>query len=166
MSKQYSAEDVSAARRRFFINEELHTMIVINRSANLCTAYNHRQQKVCTYVYKDLANNMSKAYSVGNVAKIIGRSTDRLRHVLLEELTGYGQKSHETGIWYYSEKEIEEIRQYFANKHRGRPRKDGRVTPDPNTSTREESEALMGKRDFMYVKKGGKYIPIWKREVF
>ena len=52
---------------------------------------------------------------------------------------------------------------FFKTVHRGRPRKDGMITPGDMPS-RAEIEAMMKQENILYVKNNdGEFIPVWKQ---
>lgn len=74
------------------------------------------------------------------------------------------------GRWAYaymwSEKDIFEAWEYFSTVHKGRPRKDGLITPMALPS-RAELRALMKDNLVLYTKtEDGQYVPSYKAEEF
>lgn len=154
-------------RRKVFINNELHQIIYINKPANTCTTWNFIQNKQVIYIYKDMKKFAEKAFTIGEAAKAINRHPDRIRHAILNGRLPVPQKSGENGKYYFSAKNIEEIRQVFVETHRGRPRKDGIIKTQKGTPTKEELEAILGTRQMLYVKnEKGEFIPIWQSPDF
>lgn len=166
-------------KKRFFINGQFHEVINMNRSANIMRAYNFVENKIVTYSVTDYTKFRQQAYTIGNVAKLVSRDVtsiwkaidrgDVTRPYLLPMKEGVGKGQFavgRSGVYYFSEDNIYEIRDYFASLHKGRPRADGLVT-SYKVPTVEELDALLGKREMIYVKnKNGEYVPIWKRVDF
>lgn len=150
-------------RRKFFINGELHHIIHINIPADIVTAFNYRQDKIFRYPWKATKRSMSRAYSIGEVARIVKRHPDRIRFGISNGDIPEPQKSGKTGKRYFMSEEILNIQDHFANVHFGRPRNDGAITPKRNTVTKEEVDARLGHREVLYVKNDdGNFIPIWR----
>jgi len=154
-------------RRKTFINKELHQVIHINIPADVITTYNFKQEKVFRYPYKATKKVMQKAYSMGEVAKMVNRHPDRIRHGISIGEIPEPQRAGSTGKKYFMAEEIINIQDYFANVHFGRPRNDGAITPKRNTVTKEEVDAKLGLREVLYVKNSdGQFIPIWRTADF
>jgi len=163
-------------KRRFFINGEFHEIVNINRSAGMIRAYNFSTDKVVTYSISDYKKFRQQAYTIGNVSRLIARDITSIWKAVdrgdvtrpymlpLKEDAGKGKFAvGRSGVFYFSEDNIYEIRNYFASVHKGRPRADGAIT-SYKVPTVEELDALLGKREMVYVKdKKGNFVPIWKR---
>src|SRR6478609_10659561 len=121
--------------RYFFYRGDLHKKIHIHRPNDLVTAWNYKTDSVQKYVYSDVRRNGEQAFSTRQVEILIGRSQTSIKTALRSgmvhtpQLT-YGLDENRNGYAYYwCEKDIMELRDYFASVHHGRPRKDGMVTP-------------------------------------
>jgi len=153
--------------RRVFINGELHHLIHINLQADIVTAYSFKQDKVFRYPWKATKKVMERAYSIGDVAKMVHRHPDRIRHGLSIGEIPEPQRTGPRGRRYFSPEDVLNIQDYFANVHFGRPRNDGAITPRKNTPTKEEVDARLGRREVLYVKNNdGEFIPIWRTVEF
>lgn len=156
-------------RMMFFLNGELHRLVKTNRSANICYAFNFDKKEIVKYTYKDYKKFSQRAFKIGEVAEIMRRHPDRIR-VGIED--GLIKRPHiveyknRSGIFYFSEDELYEIRNYFAGLHRGRPRNDG-IIVSKNVPTEQELDAVLGKTQMLYIRtKDGKYVPVWKANEF
>lgn len=166
-------------KKRFFINGQFHEVVNMNRAAGVMRAYNFIENKITTYSIADYKKFRQQAYTIGNVSKLIERDItsiwkaidrgDVSRPYMLPMTSDAGKgkfAAGRSGVYYFSEDNIYEIRDYFANVHKGRPRADGQIT-SYKIPTVEELDALLGKREMIYVKnKDGEYVPIWKRVDF
>lgn len=166
-------------RKRFFINGEFHELVNTNRAAGMIRAYNYSTEKVVVYSINDYKKFKQQAYTIKHVSGFIGRDITSIWKAIdrgdvtkpfllpVRKEAGKGQFAvGRAGIYYFSEDNIYEIRDYFANIHKGRPRADGLIT-SYNIPSIEELDALLGKREMIYVKdKSGNYVPIWKRVDF
>lgn len=166
-------------KKRFFINGQLHEVINVNRSSGMIKAFNYPEEKVVGYTMSDYKKFKQQAYTISHVSKFIGRDVtaiwkainrgDVSRPFLLPSKADAGKgkfAAGRSGVYYFSEDNIYEIREYFANVHKGRPRGDGLIT-SYKVPTIEELDALLGKREMIYVKdKKGNFVPIWKRVDF
>lgn len=162
-SEQYSVLKTPKRRRKVFINDELHHIIHINLPADIVTTFNYIQDKIVKYPYKAMKKNMKKAYTIGDVAKIIKRHPDRIRWAIRNGELPDVQKSGTYGNKYWREEDILNVQDYFANVHFGRPRNDGAITPKRGSVTKEEVDAKLGRREVLYVQnERGEFIPIWR----
>lgn len=165
--KQYGVLKKKRRPRKMFINGELHHRIHTNIPADVITTFNYIQDKIVRYPYKTIKPYIQRAYSIGEAAKIINRHPDRIRaYVNSGELPRPQQAGH-LGHWYFSDDDILNLQDFFANVHFGRPRKDGAITPKKNTVTKEEVDARLGRREVLYVQNDeGEFIPVWKTMEF
>jgi hypothetical protein len=153
----------------FFLNGDLHRLIKTNAAANICYAFNYNKNEVVKYPYKDYKKFRKPAFKIGEVATILRRHRDRIRRAFIE---GHVSKpilidyKGRTGVYYFSEEDIYELREYFAGVHRGRPRADG-IIVSKNVPTEAEVDAVLGKTPTLYVRtKEGNFVPVWKAEEF
>ena len=161
--ERYGVLKTPKRRRKVFINDELHHIIHINIPADVVTTFNYMQDKIIRYPYKAMKKNMKKAYSIGDVAKIVKRHPDRIRTAIRAGEVPEPQKSGPSGKKYWREEEILNIQDYFANVHFGRPRNDGAITPKKDSVTKEEVDAKLGRREVLYVQNDrGEFIPVWR----
>lgn len=153
----------------FFLNGDLHKLIRKSAAQNVCYALNLNTNKVNKYTYKDYKQFKKKAYTISEVGKVLGRHVDRIRVALYSGLVKKPfmvKYSGRTNVYYFSEEDIYELREYFANIHRGRPRADGIVIPK-DVPTIAELDAILGKRPMLYVRtKEGNFVPVWRQEEF
>lgn len=166
-------------KKRFFINGEFHEVIAVNKTAGFVKAYNHEQNNVVTYSVSDYNKFRQQAYTTKHVSHFIARDHSSIWKAIdrgdvkkpfllpVKKEAGKGKFAvGRVGIYYFSEDNIYELRDYFASLHKGRPRADG-ITIPYNIPSIEELDALLGKREMIYVKnKDGEYVPIWKRVEF
>jgi hypothetical protein len=166
-------------KKRFFINGDFHEIINVNKAAGMIKAYNYNSESVSNYTITDYKKFRQQAYTIGNVSRLVGRDVTSIWKAIdrgdvskpymlpINKDAGKGKFAvGRSGVYYFSEDNIYEIRDYFANVHKGRPRADGAVTSYKVPSI-EELDALLGKREMIYVKnKDGEYVPIWKRVDF
>ncbi len=163
-------------KKRFFINGQFHEIVNVNRSAGMIRAYNYEDNAVVSYSMADYKKFKQQAYTIKHVSSFIQRDItaiwkaidrgDVSKPFLLPTNKDAGKgkfASGRVGIYYFSEDNIYEIRDYFANVHKGRPRADGQIT-SYKVPTVEELDALLGKREMIYVtNKYGELVTLWKR---
>ncbi len=153
----------------FFLNGDLHRIVKTNAAANVCHAFNYQKSEVVKYTYSDYKKFKKPAYKIGEVSKILRRHKERIRiafnegHVKKPYLVKYNGR---TGVYYFSEEDIYELRDYFASVHRGRPRFDG-IVVSKNVPSISELDSLFGKTPTLYIRtEEGNFVPIWKAEEY
>lgn len=153
----------------FFLNGDLHRLIRKSAAQNICYAMNLKTNEVNKYTYKDYKAFKKKAYTISEVGYILRRHIDRIRVALASgaiKKPFMVQHSGRTGVYYFSEEDIYEIREYFANIHRGRPRSDG-IVISKDVPTIAEVDAMLDKKPMLYVRtKEGNFVPVWRQEEF
>lgn len=155
--------------KHFFVNGELHRLFRVNRGEDLVYAWNYPQEKRVMYVWSDTQKRMGRAFSVSEVASMLGRHVVVIRKYILEgEIQSIaktysldGKKS--PGKYFFSEDDVRMLHAYLCTKNLGRPRKDGRLVQYPLPS-KAELEAMMRNDTVIYIKdKAGEFAPIWKQ---
>jgi hypothetical protein len=153
----------------FFLNGELHRVVRTNASGNVCHAFNYHQNKVVKYTYYDYKKFRKPAFRISEVSKILRRHEDRIRIAIwnLDVSKPYMvEYKNRSGVYYFSEENIYELRDYFANVHRGRPRNDG-IVVSKNVPTISEIDAVLGKKPMLYMRtKEGNFVPVWSAEEY
>lgn len=152
----------------FYLNDCLHKTLQINRTDDTIIAFNFAEGKRVAYNYTDVKKNRKHAYLISEVAKLMNRHIDTIKRHLRNGDIKKPQQSYalddksRLGRYYFSEKDIKEIRDFLKTVHIGRPRIDGNVTPSNIPST-AELEALLRNETVLYVKdKDGEFVPVWK----
>lgn len=155
--------------RYFFYNGDLHKKIQINRAKDTLVAWNYPKGKVERYVYSDVRKNGGQAFYTAEVAKMLGRDPTTLYRALYAGMIREPQQSYGLDekrnpyAYFWSEKDIMELHEYFSTVHYGRPRMDGLVTPLA-LPTAAELRAIIRQDTVFYVKEGDKFVPTWKAE--
>lgn len=156
--------------KMFFINKKLHRRIKINRSSQIVSAYNYESGDVTSYTYSDFKKFRQRAFLISDAARILRRHGNAIRYAIYNkdipsEVPRVFRKNG-VGIYYLSEDHIFELRDFFASKHRGRPRKDG-IKIAKNVPSIEELEVFFGRRQLLYTRtKDGNFVPVWRSENF
>jgi len=154
--------------RIYFLNDGLYKVIKADRSSNICHLYNLETEEVKKFLYSDFKKFRKSAYRIGKASKFLNRHPDRIRRAIWA-----GQvtkpllvKTGNSGSYWFTEENIHELREFFANVHRGRPRRDG-IIVSHNVPTKDELDALLGNKEMLYIKnKNGDFIPVWRAEEF
>jgi len=170
---EQSLEPIKESARIFFLNGDLVRLIHANRASNICGIYNINKGIEQSILYSDFKKHRRRAYSVSNTIKIFKRSRMQLERWIERGLvpppTGavIGGKREFRRLSYYSEDDLFVIREALASIHRGRPRKDGRITARYDVPTEKDLRSLIGDGIMLYTKtKNGEFIPIWAEETW
>lgn len=166
--KSLSKEVKRGITKIYFLNGELYKIIKADRSSNICHLYNFQTEEVKKFLYSDFKKFRKPAYRIGKASKLLNRHPDRIRRAIWggQVTKPLLVKRGESGTYWFSEENIHELRDFFANVHRGRPRKDG-IIVSHNVPTKDELDALLGNKEMLYIKnKNGDFIPVWRAEEF
>jgi hypothetical protein len=155
--------------RYFFLNNKLHKVLRRSRAEDLLVAWDYQLGKRVAYNLTDVNKNKQHAYPISEVVKIIGKHEDTIKMHLYKGNLKYPEQSYSLngkrtpGKYFWSEDNIREMHDFFKTVHRGRPRKDGAITPG-NLPSRAELEAIMKQENILYVKNNdGEFVPVWKQ---
>lgn len=158
--------------RYFYLNGLLHKSLHINRGADQITTWCYPLHKRVAYTYSDVKKRKETAFTTVEVCKMLNRSRDRLERAILdgnieEPQFTYGLNEHKRKFQYlWSEKDILGAHAYFSTVHRGRPRKDGVITP-AKLPTARELRAMIRQDEILYIKdEDGEFKPVWKAPDF
>ena len=156
----------------FYLNDMLHRSLHINLGQDTITTWCYPLGKRVAYSYSEVKKHRRPAFTTAQVADMIMRRPLALKLAILE---GKIQKPTQTyaldenrrpGVYYWSEDNVMEALEYFSNVHRGRPRKDGLITPQ-KLPTPRQLRAMMRQEEVMYIKNDdGEFVPVWKAQDF
>lgn len=155
-------------KNRFFLNDHLHKVIHKNRALNQITAYDFVDCKVKVYPKSEVERMKQNAFSVREASEMLNRSKKLILALVIDGTLGYAQREHsmktkKPGMYFFSEDGMMSARDYFASVHRGRPRKDGRIT-SYMVPTREEMRAMTESGRILYVKENNEFVPVWRAQ--
>lgn len=153
----------------FFWDQRLHKVIRINRPANLVDAWDYEAHKRVAILYSDYRVKAKRAVGLGEAAKIIHCNKRTIQRLLMNEHIHYPSTSYpldhdnpERFKTWWGEHNLLEIHDYLMTVHRGRPRKDGLITPSQKYATRAEIIAKMNGNNTLYVQGGdGSFVPVY-----
>lgn len=154
----------------FFLNGKLHKNLRITRAEDRIETWCYPDARRVAYAYTDVKKNMQPAYSTKQVAEMLGKSELTIKNCVWEggieepaivyTLTTTKHKH----AWRWSEEHIMALHTYMLSKHMGRPRKDGKVTPQ-KLPTARELRAMIRQETVLYVKMpDGSFKPTWQAE--
>lgn len=153
----------------FYLNGNLHKVLRKKRSENLIIAWDYPNGKRVAYVLSDVQKNKQRAYSIPQVAKFINRHPETIKRHMRNGEINFPQYSYTFDEnkrllkYFFSEKDVKELHDFFKTVHRGRPRIDGDITTSKIPSN-AELEALMRNEKILYVKnENGDFVPVWRQ---
>lgn len=175
--KQASAHKAQTKRptlKYFFINDQLHKKLEINRGKDLLTAWNFPEGKKVSFSYTDVLRRYEKAFYTKEVAAMVNRTVTSIQNALSGGMIKQPQYTYALDdpsktiyAYMWSEKDILELLDFFAETHRGRPRKDGGVTAAANLPTPREVRAMIHEEgETLYIQSGDTFIPTWRAKGF
>lgn len=157
--------------RIWFLNKDLVRVYHKDRGGGVITVFNITQDRLQTILLDEWFKKRQKAYSVRETGYLLNRHPKYIAGLVkrgsipppLGAKPG-GRRAIRVRS-YYSEDQVYELRDYFASKSWGRPRKDGLITNN-HTPTRQELTRRMGKGILLYTKtEDGRVIPIWSETI-
>lgn len=153
----------------FFVNDKLHKVIQQNRGLDAVVSWCYEDKCRYRYSLADVRTRAGKAYSTKQVEALMGRHATYIAKLVAEGVVKRPQQTYSLtgtfnpGKYFWSEQDILELHDYFANTHTGRPRKDGLITSRAMPS-RAELLAMMRNDTAIYVKEGDSFVPVWKHD--
>jgi hypothetical protein len=145
------------AIRYFYLSGDLHKVLRVVRATDYVEAWNYPQGKRVGYVWSDVRKRMEKAFTLKEASSIIQRHRVQVEKYILAGAVKPPQKIYaldgtmRPGRYMLSESDILDLHAYLLTVHRGRPRKDGQITPG-EMPTRQEIKAIMREEVETYVK--------------
>jgi hypothetical protein len=156
----------------FFLGDELHQHIHIDRGADLITCWKFSEHKRKVYPWSETRRKMRPSYRTGAVVEMLNRSRVSIENAILrgdirKPIQPYSLDSERRpGRFCWSDKDVMEARDFFATQHVGFPRKDGLITARP-IPTRAELRAMMEQGTVTYLKTStGEFVPTFKEIVW
>lgn len=156
----------------FYLNKNLHKSLHINRGTDTIITWCYPLHKRIAYTYSDTKIHREFAFSTQEVGQMLNRKRLTLEHAILrghieEPQYTYGIDESKNKYQYmWHEDNIMEMHAFLSTVHRGRPRKDGLITPAALPTVRE-LRAMIRQEHVMYVKNdAGEFVPVWKAPDF
>jgi len=155
--------------RYFYINDQLHKIIYVNRPNNQVMAWCYSERCRKMYQWSHIRKNAEIGYGIKEVSEMLNRSVRTLREYYLtgmieEPERTYSLETGRLGKFIFSETDIKKIRETMMTLHRGRPRNDGMVVPAA-TLTKAELDARLNHGISLYTKTSeGKFVPVYEAE--
>jgi hypothetical protein len=157
----------------FFVNGLLHKTLNVNRGQDLITAWCYSEKRRVSYVWSDTQKNLEKAYTITQVADMLGRHRMTIDKYIRNGYIRTPQRTYiidgkfdKLGKYMFSERDILDLHEYFCSVSVGRPRKDG-VINSLNLPTRSELKAALKTASVLYIKNDeGDFVPVWKENTW
>lgn len=154
----------------FFLNDKLHKKLYINRVEDTIETWCYPDKRRVAYTYSDVKKNMETAYTTIQVGEMVNRTAQTIKNAVRdgaveEPAIQYtlSAKQHKHA-WRWNERRIMALHEYLKSVHRGRPRKDGKITPQ-KLPTARELRAMIRQEHVLYVRMpDGSFKPTWQAE--
>lgn len=153
----------------FYLNGNLHRSLHINRGTDTITTWCYPEHRRVAYTYSDVLRRREFAFTTSEVGKMLSRGRTTIEGAIIRgdieapQYT-YGLNENKKKFKYmWSEKDILGLHAFLSTQHRGRPRKDGLITPQRLPSAREV-RAMCRQQEIVYVKRDGQFIPTFNAE--
>jgi hypothetical protein len=168
--KQPYTKRMVKASTYFYLDGILHKRVRVNRALNIVYCIKFPECDRVAYPWTEVKKRQKRALRISEVALLVDRSPRSVHTAFMEDKIPKPQKAITktgAGYWYFfSEDDVMTVRDYFAQLHRGRPRKDKMIT-SWNVPTKEQLREAMGKTRALYVKNDeGEIVPVWIAEEY
>lgn len=155
------------SKRYFFLEGDLHQQLRVHRGKDLLVAWNYPQSKKVTYNYTDVQRRKKKAFTTVEAAALINRKRVIVQRAIdhghiPQPQYSYSLETRRKKEYWWSEKDILGLLDFFAGKSKGRPRRDGELNTWDDLPTPRELRALINDEDVLYVKRGDQFIPTYR----
>jgi len=156
----------------FFLGQELHKVLKVNRPADLVYSWNYPKKSQITYIWSDVLKTHKPAFTTAQVAKMLNRSVTTIMkyHQTGIVKSPYQVYNIETGIrdrarhrMYWHPEEVLDLHQVLCEPTPLRGTKYGRA--GEKLPTRAEVVAQMYHGVVFYVQdKDGQFVPTWRAQ--
>lgn len=171
MEDYNSAKIKKPAGKVWFLNGNIVRVYHRDRSAGIITLYNVTQDCLQTILVDEWVRKRMNAYSVRDTAALLNRHPKYLAELAKKGVINPpmgaskdGKRGLRIRSW-YSEEDVYELRDIFASRRWGAPRKDGLKTNN-KTPTVQELRRRMGLGLLQYTRtEDGKFLPIWSETI-
>ena len=171
MDDYNDAEIVKGNKKVWFLNGDIVRVHHKDRAAGMLTLYNLNQDKFMSILVDEWVRKRKRAYTVRQTGLLINRNPTYLSQLVAKKMIPPPMAANKEGKRgngkkvYYSEDDVFELRDFFANRHWGGKRKDGLITNN-TTPTRQELSRRMGDGVLQYTKNNkGEIVPIWAETI-
>lgn len=155
----------------FFWEGKLHRVLRISYPQNLVEAWCFQDRHTVALLYTDWRRNVQKALRTHEVAKLLNISRDAVEKCLYNQEIREPERAYALDgefnfreKW-WSEKDVLELHEAFMGHHRGRPRKDGKITPNQNLPTAAQIKAYFRNEETLYIQTDdGRMVPVFEAQ--
>lgn len=152
----------------FFLDGQLHKVLRQVNSQDLVVAWNYPEGVRKAYSLANVRKYHKKAYTVREVSELVNRHLINVENYITRgnirtPARSYALNEKRTvGPYFFTEEDVYELHDYLLTVHRGRPRKDGQITPS-GIPSRAELRAMMKHGSATYIKNSdGEFVQVWK----
>ena len=147
--------------RYFFLNDQIHKVLKSSRSKDEVVAWHYESKKRVLYSYSQVEKNMSKAYSISEVASMLNKHRITIEDYILEGKVRQPKKIYSISNpdnknwskYLFSESDILDIHQYILD-----------AGHSSNIPSRAELLSLFKHNIILYTKTDSGFVPVWKAD--
>jgi hypothetical protein len=147
--------------RYFFLNDQIHKVLRASRSKDEVVAWQYATKKRVLYSYALVEKNMSKAYTISDVASMLNKHKITIEDYILEGKVKAPQKIYSISNpdnknwskYFFSESDILDIHQYILD-----------AGHSSNIPSRAELIGLFKHNIILYTKTDNGFVPVWKAD--
>lgn len=151
----------------------LHRRLHLNRGTDTLTTWCYPLVKRVVYTFSDVKKQYDPAFTTVETGKMLNRGQLVLERAILRgDITRpqytYGLDEHKRIYQYmWHEQNILEAHAYLSTIHKGRPRNDGKITPQ-KLPTARELRAMIRQEEMLYIRNEstGEFVPVWRAPDF
>lgn len=158
-------------KRYFYWNGEVHKVLRIVYPQNLVEAWNFPQRKSVALLYTDYRRDAGVALQTHDVADLFNVEVKVLKRALQRGDIARPQRTYaldgrfNARDYRWSEKDILDAHDALLSRHMGRPRRDGKITPNKNLPTRAELIAKLRGEQTLYIQTDdGRMVPVFEAQ--
>lgn len=153
----------------WFVDGRLFQQIFVDPVSDRVLVYDYTDKEKKTFAFSDFRRKRERAYTLREVAGLVGRRYDychKLKQdgmldaygVSVYPMNGEGARQHH----YYDKQDVIRIHDFFARRGRGPRRKNGTWMVPKGMTTRDDLMAALNEEQVRYIKRDGKFIPVYK----
>jgi hypothetical protein len=147
--------------RYFFLNDKVHKVLKLSRAHDQLIAWSYPDGKRVLYSYQQAKSQMENAYTIQEVASIIGRHKVTIEDYILDgkikmpqRIYPIGNKESSWSKFMFNQKDIMDLHEYILE-----------AGYTKNLPSRAELLALLKNGLMLYTKTtDGSFVPVWRAE--
>lgn len=150
-----------------FLDDKMYKVLRVDRTNDEVLAWDFTTRTRVVLSYSYIRRNGELTYNIHDVARFLNRSKLLIWNMwyngeIPDAVTYHSINTNRPYGLRFSSRVIMELREDFAQRGRGRPRKDGKIIPW-RLPSKNELRALLNQEPVLYYKdENGEFKPTWK----